>query len=179
MRRIIRNSGEAGFSLLELMIVVAVAAAVLLVFVQGVRQGSASFQVRKAANMTVAEMRTAQAASMANGVDLAVEFYTSTGSGTPGGIRTWARNPTTGVWSQVRSALPPEFPNSVQMPEGVTNFPNCPAAIHLTHDCAIFKPLGYAEDDGRMRLRAIGSSSIQLDVVMDQPATGRVAVVRP
>jgi type II secretory pathway pseudopilin PulG len=178
-RRRPRVTGEAGFSLLELVIVVAMAAAVLLVFVQGVRQGSASFQVRKAANIAIAEMRTAQAVSMANGVDMAVEFYTSTGSGTPGGVRTWARQPGTGLWFQARSALPPEFPNNVQMPEGVTNFPNCPAAIHLTHDCAIFKPLGYAEDDGRIRLRAIGASGIQLDLVMDQPATGRVVVVRP
>lgn len=176
MRRYPRVSGEAGFSLIELVIVVAMAAAVLLVFVQGVGQASASFQVRKAANITIAEMRTAQAVSMANGVDMAIEFYTSTGSGTPGGIAVWVRSPTTGIWSFVRSALPPEFPNNVQMPEGVTNFPNCPVAIHATHDCVTFKPLGYSETDGRIRVRSIANSSIKLDIVIDQPATGRVVV---
>ena len=179
MRRMPRVSGEAGFSLLELVIVVAMAAAVLLVFVQGVRQASASFQVRKAVSITIAEMRTAQAASMANGVDIAVEFYTSTGSSTAGGLQMWARSPSTGIWSQLRSVLPPEFPVSVQMPEGVTNFPNCPVTIHASHDCAIYKPLGYAEDDGRLRLRAIGDPSIFLEVVMNAAATGRVAVERP
>ncbi|MGH2426441.1 MAG: hypothetical protein ACRDF1_09200 [bacterium] len=178
-RRRPRVTGEAGFSLLELVIVVAMAAAVLLVFVQGVRQASASFLVRKAANITIAEIRTAQAASMANGIDVAVEFYTSTGSSTPGGIVMWARNPTTGIWSQLRTVLPPEFPVSVQMPDGPTNFQDCPPAINASHDCVIFKPLGYAEDDGDIRLRAIGASSIQLDIVMDEPATGRVAVERP
>jgi Tfp pilus assembly protein FimT len=177
-RRRPRVTAEAGFSLLELVIVVAMAAAVLLVFVQGVRQGSASFQVRKAASITIAEMRTAQAASMANGVDIAVEFYTSTGSSTPGGLQMWARSPSTGIWSQLRSALPPEFPVSVQMSEGVTNFPNCPVAIHATHDCVIFKPLGYADDNGRLRLRAIGNPGIFLEVVMNVAATGRVVVER-
>lgn len=178
MRRIPLR-GEAGFTLLELVIVVSVAAAVLLIFVQGVRQASAAFQVRRAANIAIAELRTAQAAATAAGADMAVEFYTSTGSSTPGGLVVWARNPLTLAWSRIRSVLPPEFPNSVQMPDGPTNFPDCPAAINTSHDCAIFKPLGYAEDGGRIRLRAIGSSGTQLDVVMDSPATGRVSVVRP
>lgn len=178
MRRIPLR-GEAGFTLLELVIVVSVAAAVLLIFVQGVQQASASFQVRRATNVTIAELRTAQAAATAAGEDMAVEFYTSTGSSTPGGIVVWKKNPLTGVWSQVRSVLPPEFPGNVQMPDGPTNFPDCPAAINAAHDCAIFKPLGYADNGGRIRLRAIGSSSSQLEVVMDSAATGRVAVVRP
>lgn len=185
MRRVPRVAGEAGFTLLELLIVVAMAAAVLLIFVQGVRQASASFLVRKAANITIAEIRTAQALAMSNGMDFAVEFYTSTGSSTPGGLAMWARDPATLVWSRwpdssrPRTVLPPEFPESVQMPDGPTNFKDCPNAINATHDCAIFKPLGYAEDDGDIRLRAIGASSIQLDVIMDEPATGRVVVVRP
>lgn len=161
------RASDGGFSLIELVVVVAVAAIVMAVLTLGIRQASDSFTLQRAANLAVGELRWAQAKAMAEGVDYTVEFYTASG-----GIRVWKA----GVSSPVRTVLSPEWPSTIEMPSGVDNFPDCAPSIDSSHDCAVYKPLGYAVAGGEVILQASGSGS-QLKVVVES-ASGRVKVER-
>lgn len=179
-RKLVRHrDGQAGFTLIELVVVVSLIAIVLGILFVGVRRATDSFSLRRGATIAMSELRRAQAAAVAEGADYIVEFYVSTGSSTPGGLRVWKRSGAT--TTQVRSILPPGWPR-VQMMDGPTNFPDCTGSGPTpTHDCAVFKPLGYLEQVGgtqnRMRLRSIGSG-VQVDIVIT-PATARVSVQQP
>lgn len=161
-------ASERGFSFIELAIVMVAASFVMAIVVVGVRQASDSFNLQRAANLVVSELRYAQAKAMAEGVDYTVEFYTG-GSG----VRVWK----SGVSSAVRTALPPEWPSAIEIvsAEG-SNFPDCPSSINTAHDCAVFKPLGYAVAGGEVIVHATGSGN-ELTVVVES-ASGRVKVER-
>ncbi len=163
---------EGGFSLIELVVVVGIAAIVMAVLTLGIRQASESFTLRRAANLAVNELRRAQATAMAQDVNYTVEFYIASGSGDPGGVRVWKA----GVGSAVRSVVTPDWPSMVGMPSDGSTFAACPVAIDPNHDCVVFTPLGYPVADGAVTLRT-SASGTELTIVVE-PATGRVKVVR-
>jgi len=77
---------EAGFTLLELLIVVGTVAVLMSVLGLGVRRAMESFDLRRAASTVVAEIRNAQAGALADHVDYVVEFGTTASGGPPGTI---------------------------------------------------------------------------------------------
>jgi prepilin-type N-terminal cleavage/methylation domain-containing protein len=82
---------DAGFTLVELLIVVGMVAVLLSILSLGVRRAMESFELRRAASTTVAEIRNAQAAALANHVDYVVEFGTAATGGPPGSITVYRR----------------------------------------------------------------------------------------
>ncbi len=78
-----RSTSQSGFTVIELMIVIGIAAVLFAVLSIGVRRASESFALRRAGTTVVSEVRRAQAAAVAERVDYKVEFVL----GTPGGLR--------------------------------------------------------------------------------------------
>lgn len=83
--------GEAGFTLVELLIVIGMVAVLASILSLGVRRSVEGFELRRAASSTVAEIRNAQAAALANHVDYVVEFGTAAAGGPPGSITVYRR----------------------------------------------------------------------------------------
>lgn len=164
---------NAGFSLIELIVVVSIAAIVMAVLVPGIRQASDVFQLRKGASLLIAELRTAQSLSTANQIDIMFEFYTSSGAGAPGGLRYWGWSGS--AWYELRKVETPEWPVIVQLREG-SGFPNCPSPAVATHRCTTFKPLGYLTNGGEVKIRARSAGS-EWDIELNA-ATGRVTIDR-
>jgi prepilin-type N-terminal cleavage/methylation domain-containing protein len=79
-------TSEGGFTLLEVLVVVALAAVLVSILTLGIRRAAESFSLRQAGSMAVVEARNAQAGAMSNGVDYVVEFDTSAAGGPPGRI---------------------------------------------------------------------------------------------
>ncbi|HEV8353907.1 MAG TPA: prepilin-type N-terminal cleavage/methylation domain-containing protein [bacterium] len=161
---------EAGFSLIELVVVVGVSAIVMAILTLGIRQVGESYNLQRAANIVVNELRRAQAAAMAEGVDYAVEFYTGSA-----GVAVW--KDVGGVWTASREVLPPEWPDSIEIASGEDDFPDCDAAIDASHSCAVFQKLGDAAATGEVIVQARGSG-VTLRVVVESAASGRVKVER-
>lgn len=173
MRRPPRDqNGAAGFSLIQLVVVVGVLAVVMAVLSPSIHQASDSYVLRRAASATMAELRRAQTAATAEGADYTVEFFTSPASGNPGGVLVWRQDAAT----PERSVLPPAWALRVEMDDVSTTFPVCTAPADPAHKCVTYRPLGYPTEGGRVRLRMEGSG-ITLDVVVTS-ATGRVSIER-
>ena len=172
---------QDGFSLIELIVVVSIAAVVMAVLTPGIRRSSDIFTLRRAASLAMVELRTAQAIATNNGVDVVFEFYTTTGSGGPGGVRYWARPFGGGSWSEVRSVVTPEWPSIIQMREG-SGLPMCAAPADVTHTCLIFKPLGDVDTNPtpgpiRVPVRVRAAGTFEWDIEINR-ATGRARVVQ-
>lgn len=165
---------SAGFSLIELVVVVSIAAIVLAMLIPGIRQATDSFTLRKATSMLIAELRTAQALSTSDQVDVMFEFYTN-GSSAPGGLRYWVREPGTTTWFEVRRVEDPEWPAIVHMAGG-SGFPGCSTPADPGHHCTVFKSLGYLTDGGEVKIRA-RSGGPEWEVAVNA-ATGRVTINR-
>ncbi len=161
---------QAGFTLIEIMIVGGVLAFVLAIFVLGVRQASGSFALRQAASITLSELRKAQASAMAegSGVSYTVEFV----SGTTGGLNVYRQT------SRVKTITPPDWPASVTFDNTQTTFPTCPVGIgNPSNACVTFQPLGYASAGGSAALRGgVGTQTTWLVSVI--AATGKVSVTQ-
>lgn len=172
--RVRHRDGQAGFTLLEILIVVAVIAFVLGILTLGVRRSSDAYQLRRAATLIMLELRRAQAMAMAEGVDFIVEFDVVTGSGTTTGVKLFR----SGTATPVRTVSTSEWPSIVQIIDGPSNFPDCTApGTDAANDCATFKPLGYPAQSGRVRLKVKAAASGQVEVSVE-PATGRVSMIR-
>jgi len=164
---------DAGFSLIELVVVVSITAVVMAMLVPGIRAASDAFQLRKAAGIAVAELRTAQARATANGLNVMFEFYTSTGAGDPGGVRAWASSG--GPWYELRHVLPPDWPASIQLREGA-GLAGCTAPADPAHRCLTFRPLGYVDNAGDVKIQ-VRSGTPQWTIAVNA-ATGRTTVTR-
>jgi prepilin-type N-terminal cleavage/methylation domain-containing protein len=68
------DRANSGFTLVELLIVIGIAAILLSILALGIRQVSASFELRRAGTVAVSEVRRAQARALAERVDYTVEF---------------------------------------------------------------------------------------------------------
>ena len=79
------RDGQAGFTLIELVVVVGLIGVVLAILVMGVRRASDAFSLRKAATTVISEVRRAQSSAVADGVDYMVEFALAN----PGRINTY------------------------------------------------------------------------------------------
>ncbi len=167
------KDGQAGFTLLELIVVIGTIAVVLGVLALGVQKARDAFSLQRAATLVMSELRRAQARSVAENVDYMVEFDVVTGSGTSTGLKIWKVGTPTTLVRTVQS----EWPSNVQIMDGPTNFPACTAPADTANDCATFKPLGYATASGRMRLKVKSSGVEQVEVKVES-ATGRVSVSR-
>lgn len=182
MRRMLRVTGEAGFSLLELVIVISITAAVLLLFVQGIRQAREGFNLRRAASTTMAELRRAQALSMAQNVNYIAEFVVAS----PGSLNIYRTKLATETcpegMTQVSSTLcrrtitGEQWPATVAIDGPGTTFAACSAPASVANKCVTFQLLGAPNAGGTALLRAGNGTIVQVVVAA---ATGRVSVQRP
>src|SRR5947199_9075171 len=79
------RDGQAGFTLIELVVVVGLIGVVLAILVMGVRRASDAFSLRKAATTVISEVRRAPSSAVADGGDYTVEFALAN----PGRINTY------------------------------------------------------------------------------------------
>lgn len=174
-----RGTGESGFTLLELVIVIGAIAIVMAMLIVGIRQSTQSFTLRRATTLVYSELRKAHAAAMAEGVDYIVEFDVVTGSGTSNGIKVFRLPAGSSTPELLRQVKPPDWPSSVQLLDGLTQVPACPslAGLDTSNDCAIFKPLGYASAAGDVRLKTKADAAARLRIIVAS-ATGRVSMER-
>ncbi len=173
-RPVCQRDGQAGFTLLELVVVIGAIAVVMSVLTLGVRSARDAFSMRRAATIVMSELRRAHAEATAEGVDYIVEFDVVTGSGTSTGLKIYKDS----VSTPVRVIGPQEWPSNIQMLDGLTKFPACPSPpADSSNDCAVFKPLGYAAASGgvRLKLKSASVAAIEIEVTS---ATGRVNITR-
>jgi type II secretory pathway pseudopilin PulG len=151
------------------LVVVGTVAIVLAVLAPGIRRARDAYAVRQAGTIVMTELRRAQARAIARNVDVIVEFDIVTGSQVSTGIRIYEA----GNGTPVRTVLSPEWPANTQILVISPPFPDCVAPTgDPTNQCATYKPLGYAVQEGRIKIKAKDSSS-SIDVVVES-ATGRV-----
>lgn len=168
-RHIAADRRQAGFSLVELMVVIGVAAILMAILVLGIRQATASFALRKAAGVAMSEVRRAQAGAIAEGVDYAVEFVT----GTPGSL----------IISKEAGSEPcpagmvDEGTSCTRRITGSDNWPRAVAILSTTFagDRVTFGRLGAPSDGGQVVLRSGTGTQWQLVI---EAATGKVSVQR-
>lgn len=168
-----RKRLEAGFTVIELMVVVGIAAIMVSILAVAIRQGSESFALRRAASLAVSEIRRAQSSAIAERRDLVVEF----GFGNPTKVTTY-RFTDSSTWEQVRSIS--ELPASVVFVAAGSTFGACGGALpgSSSDRCVGFGVFGEpstAAPAGQVVLR--NTMGTQLRVVV-APATGRVTVER-
>src|SRR3989442_4612994 len=72
-----RYNDRAGFTLIELVVVVGLISIVMAILVLGVRRASDAFSLRRAATITTSETRRTASAAVADGVDYTVEVSLS------------------------------------------------------------------------------------------------------
>src|SRR2546422_10394659 len=71
------RDGHAGFTLIELVVVVGLISIVMAILVLGVRAASNAFSLRRAATIVMSETRRAASSAVAEGVDYNGEFKLS------------------------------------------------------------------------------------------------------
>ncbi len=165
MRRVMVRLREenAGFSVLELVVVVGVVAVVMALLMLSIRQISASYNLTQAASTTLSELRKAQARATAADADYTVELVL----GSSGGLNVYQQ----GQPTPVRTIAPPDWPASVQIT--TTGFLNCSSVGNPANKCVTFRALGYPAQAGTVLLTAGAGVTRQVVVA---PATGRVTV---
>ena len=159
-----RAGGQAGFSLIELVVVVGLVSLVLGMLVLGVRRTSDAFQLRRAASLVTAELRRAHAAAVSAGVAYTVELVV----GSPGGLRVYRQT------SLERTVGSGEWPSSVAVDGTDSTVASCTTPGDPSNKCVTFQPLGFAVSGGDVRL--VSRSGVRVSVRVTA-ATGRVSVV--
>jgi len=79
------ETAEGGFTLVELMVVISLAAVLLSILTLGIRQATESFALRRAGTVTASEIRRAQTGATSDGVNYVVEFDV----GAPGAVNVY------------------------------------------------------------------------------------------
>jgi prepilin-type N-terminal cleavage/methylation domain-containing protein len=158
-----RVRGQAGFSLIELVVVVGLVSLVLGMLVVGVRRASDAFQLRRAASLVTAELRRAHAAAVSAGVDYTVEFVVTT----PGGLKVYRQ-------TSLQRTVVSEWPSSVRVDGPASTLGNCTTPGDPSNKCVTFRPLGFAVSGGDVRLVSRAGVGVSVRVTA---ATGRVSVV--
>ena len=175
--------GNSGFTLVEVLIVIGVAAIMLSILVLGIGQVSASFALRRAGTVALSEVRRAQARALAERADYTVEFVI----GDPGTLRVY-RETTLDRTAQApeewpaATALVNEGGNPPGFPDGTTGWlPNCDASGpgSRANKCVTFQFMGAPESVGSEPKGAVlvrGSSGYLWVTIA--AGTGKVSVER-
>ncbi len=158
-----RTDGQAGFTLIELVVVVGLIAIVMVILIIGVRQASDSFSLRRAATIVASEVRRAQSSAVAEGGDYTVEFALSS----PYGITVYRQT------AVQRTFAGQDWPLSVTIQSSGTTVPNCTTPGNAANKCVTFRSLGYAVAGGTVQL--LSRSGVSLNIAITA-ATGRVSV---
>jgi len=154
---------RAGFTLIELVVVVGLISIVMAILVLGVRAASDAFSLRRAATILMSETRRAASSAVAEGVDYTVEFKLSS----PYGITVYRQT------AVQRTFAGQEWPLSVTIPTAGTTAPNCTTPGNAANACVTFKPLGYAVAGGTVQLLSRNGVTANIAITA---ATGRVSM---
>ncbi len=165
------KNGHAGFTLIELVVVVGLIAVVLAILTAVMRAASNSFQLRRSATVVTSELRRAQSSAVAENIPYAVEFILSS----PYGINEWKQPTPGGGW--------------VAVPRPVTGSENWPSQVSITsvpgaancsgisgsgsNWCVTFQPLGFADQGGSVLLQNKSGTTASINL---NAATGRVSI---
>jgi prepilin-type N-terminal cleavage/methylation domain-containing protein len=174
---------DAGFTLVELLIVIGMIAILMSILVLGIRQVTASFALRRAGTVALSEVRRAQARALAERVDYTVEFVI----GNPGTVRVY-REATLDRTAQApegwpaSTALVNEGGSPPGFPDGTTGWlPNCDAGGpgSPANKCVTFQFMGAPQGVGTEPKGAVlvRGSSGHLWVTI-AAGTGKVSVER-
>ncbi len=180
-----RQVPQAGFGLIELIIVVGIIAVLTAILSLSIRQVRASYALRHAAEIVVSETRRAQASSIAQGADYMVEFIATN----PGALKVYKDNNGDHVFTgsettPVREVSGQDWPSTIQIladtdttvPSlAVCNAPGVTAGNCVTVN-APYVTFGFfgapnAAGDVQLKGETGGITRIQVEI-----ATGRVSV---
>lgn len=183
---ILRNHGhrrkpEAGFTLVEMIIVVAIIAVLSAILSVGIRQIRASYALRRAATIATAEVRRAHASTVAEGVNYTVEFVLAN----PGSINVYRAKldteqcppgmVTSSATLCTRSVGGDNWPPKVQLQadsDTSKSLPACSAPASPANKCVTFGLFGAPVAAGDVLL--VGETGQTVRIVVE-PATGRVS----
>ena len=157
------KDGDAGFTLIELVIVVGLISIVLVILVLGVRRASDAFSLRRAATIVASETRRAASSAVADNVPYTVEFQLRR----PYGITVYRQTVVQ------RTFAGQDWPLSVTIPSAGATIPNCTTPGNASNKCVTFQPLGFAVAGGTVRLLSRTGVSVNIAIIA---ATGRVSV---
>lgn len=164
------KNGHAGFTLIELVVVVGLIAVVLAIVTAVMRAASNSFQLRRSATVVTSELRRAQSSAVAQNIPYAVEFILSS----PYGINEW-KQPSGGGWVAVPRPVTgsENWPSQVSI-VSVPGTPNCSGISGSGSNwCVTFQPLGFANQGGSVQLQ--NQSGTSASIILNA-ATGRVSI---
>jgi type II secretory pathway pseudopilin PulG len=176
------RQGHAGFTVLELVVVVGLIAVVLAILTLGVRQASDSFSLRRAAAVATSELRRAQANAVAEGATYIVEMVLTSPSGlnvyrTTASAQTcppgMAPAPPTTTTQCTRTISGEQWPSTVAINAAGTTLPLCASPANPANKCATFRSLGYADAGGAVQLQNLSGTIATVQVTA---ATGRVSI---
>ncbi len=181
-RLVCHRDDQAGFTLLELVVVIGAIAVVMAVLSVGIRRASDAFSLRRGASVAASELRRAHAGAVSDGVDYTVEFVLAN----PGSMKVYRSTATaqtcpTGMMPPppststlcTRTAAGQQWPSSVAVNGPGTTFAVCTAPADPANKCVTFRPLGYANAGGVVQLLSRSGVTVNVQVTA---ATGRVSI---
>ncbi len=173
---------QGGFTVIELLIVITIAAVMASVLTLGIRQASDSFALRRAASITVSEIRRAQGAAVSERRDFYVEFNFSN---PPQGLNIFSLQDDGITWALVRTIRAPQagmdgnWPATVSINGPASTFAVCTGAPGVDpgtppNHCLRFTPFGEPIPNGDVVLRNTRGTELRVRVA---PATGQVSIL--